>query len=648
MQTRFEGPSSDRLYARLDALAGGTGGGGVTNGGANSAKLDSFHGDLVPVAFNTNTSTDAVNRDYAVPTYEALESSGGFSSSSVGYAGSASDGQQLLDTTHTLTQYDSAPSGHVAMTAGLRLGRDRSVDLALGFATTETQALRVAGTPPISRSSTRGRVTSASGSAMTRIFADLHHGSARRGAPVLPLGQRRQGERGQDLPRRDRGRVGIPWGQAIAANTIVNGKPHYFGSYREVFARDLYEAFTGLLVAGDLRTARAATRFLFEDQQQANGSMPRNSLENGKVAPDTGGIQLDETSYPILMDWQSGLAGDRRLYRDHVIPAADFVVAHGPTDDGVERWETGRLLAVDNRRRDRRPDGRRADRGRQPRLAPRRGLPGHGRRLRAQHQRLDGDHYRSVQRQSLLPAPEQDRRSERRDHLQPRQRRPARRRPAQRDRRRLPRIGAARCAAGERPGHPELGGRRRPGDRAQHQQRRRLLPYGTNPTESADGYVVGTGGAVGELGHCPVSSGLPCTCGRDGCLETVAAGWAIRAEASALLGRPVPDQASLAELEALQDPRIDDMLKRASAELGAATAWLVNLLDPSIVVFATTPFTAGAESFFEAFGASAREHAVSTGFTIVRGGSDARLRGTIQRALELLPEQLRPRRVVCA
>ena len=160
--------------------------------------------------------------------------------------------------------------------------------------------------------------------------------------------------------------------------------------------------------------------------------------------------------------------------------------------------------------------------------------------------------------------------------------------------------------------------------------------------------VVGTGGAVGELGHCPVSSELPCTCGRHGCLETVAAGWAIRAEASALLGRPMPEQASLAELEALQEPRIDDMLKRASAELGAATAWLVNLLDPSIVVFATTPFTAAADSFFEAFGASAREHAVSTDFTIVRGSPDARLRGTIQRALELLPEQLRPRRVVCA
>ena len=105
-----------------------------------------------------------------------------------------------------------------------------------------------------------------------------------------------------------------------------------------MFARDLYEAFAGLLVAGDIRSARDATRFLLLRQQQPDGSMPRNSLLNGKVAPDTGGLQLDETSYPILMAWQSGLAGDGGLYRNHIIPAADFLVAHGPSD-GVERWE---------------------------------------------------------------------------------------------------------------------------------------------------------------------------------------------------------------------------------------------------------------------------------------------------------------------
>ena len=49
-----------------------------------------------------------------------------------------------------------------------------------------------------------------------------------------------------------------------------------------MFARDLYEAFTGLLTDGDLATARAAVRFLVDRQQLPNGAMPRNSLLNAR------------------------------------------------------------------------------------------------------------------------------------------------------------------------------------------------------------------------------------------------------------------------------------------------------------------------------------------------------------------------------
>ena len=66
--------------------------------------------------------------------------------------------------------------------------------------------------------------------------------------------------------------------------------------------------------------------------------MPRNSLLNGKAAPDTGGTQLDEAAYPILMAYLAGLGGDAALWQDHIRPAADFLVANGPSD-GVERWE---------------------------------------------------------------------------------------------------------------------------------------------------------------------------------------------------------------------------------------------------------------------------------------------------------------------
>ena len=130
-----------------------------------------------------------------------------------------------------------------------------------------------------------------------------------------------------------------PWGQAVpAGQTASDGLAPYFGSYREVFPRDAYETFTGFLVDGDLATARHMVRYWFDDLQLPNGSFPRNGLLNGEAAPDTGGLQLDETADPILAAWQAGLAGDASLYADHIKPAADFLVANGPAD-GVERWE---------------------------------------------------------------------------------------------------------------------------------------------------------------------------------------------------------------------------------------------------------------------------------------------------------------------
>jgi glucoamylase len=350
MHVRFQGPRGDQLYVRLDPLAGGTGGGGSQNAGGNSASLVSSGHQTVPVDANTNTTTNAVNRSYAVPTYMALESSTGFSSESVGYAGTASDGLTMLDSTHTLTPYGSASDGHVTLTAQLPAQADgpQGANLALGFGTTQAQALSVTGA---SVNQTFPRVLGDYQQQWLRYDAGLKRPASSLGKerPASSLGKAAIHEYYESVnvvrasvdktfPGAIVAGLGSPWGQSVPAGNLTDGEPTYFGSYREVFSRDLYEAFTTLLLAGDVKTAQAATRFLFDRQQQADGSMPRNSLLNGEAAPDTGGLQLDETSYPILMDWQSGLAHDAALYTQHVIPAADFLVANGPSD-GVERWE---------------------------------------------------------------------------------------------------------------------------------------------------------------------------------------------------------------------------------------------------------------------------------------------------------------------
>ena len=84
-------------------------------------------------------------------------------------------------------------------------------------------------------------------------------------------------------------------------------------TYREIFARDSYETFTGLLADGDVTSARAMVRFLFDRTQQADGSFPRNSLIDGAVAPDTFGLfEIDELRLIVV---RSRLAVGRGAHR---------------------------------------------------------------------------------------------------------------------------------------------------------------------------------------------------------------------------------------------------------------------------------------------------------------------------------------------
>jgi glucoamylase len=322
------------VYARLDAHVNGNGGGGTANGGADDGTVDASG---VPVVGDANTVSQATNRDYAVPTYMALDASS-LRAASVGYAGSASDGLTQLDSTHALSPaYTAAPNGHVVATADVTPHGRSDITLALGFGRSQNAAVATAA------SSLRGSFRSVEKSYVRgwqQYDAGLrqpHTSPALERAYWLSANVLKASE-DKTFPGAIVASLASPWGQAVSAGDLPGGKPVYFGSYREVFARDLYEAVSGLIADGDLSTARAATRFLFARQQQAGGQMPRNSLLNGKIAPDTGGDQLDETAYPILMAYLTGLGDDPALYRQHIVAAADFLVAHGPSF-GVERWE---------------------------------------------------------------------------------------------------------------------------------------------------------------------------------------------------------------------------------------------------------------------------------------------------------------------
>ncbi len=332
-----------RLYVRFDTTVNGNGGGGPDNAGADSGVVDTTTDHPVPVASDVNTATIAANRDYAQPVFAALRPSRPFTQVSSGFVGSESDGLVQLDRDRALNVvHDSATGGNLVQTAQVDLARGPEVTLALGFGATQTEAVGAAGASLASRLDrlldryTAGWAVYDSGlRSPGRAFDGLPPATrqALTRAYYLSANVLKASE-DKTFPGAIVASLASPWGQAVAAGNTTGT---YFGSYREVFARDLYETFTGLLLDGDLASARDTVRFLFERQQLPDGSMPRNSLVNGKPAPDTFGTQLDEVTYPILMALQAGIT-DKAFYQAHVKRAADFAASHGPSF-GAERWE---------------------------------------------------------------------------------------------------------------------------------------------------------------------------------------------------------------------------------------------------------------------------------------------------------------------
>jgi glucoamylase len=124
------------------------------------------------------------------------------------------------------------------------------------------------------------------------------------------------------------------WGQGLD-NPSPPDPYNTSGAYHLVWSRDLYQIATALLAAGDRAGANRALTFLFERQQKPNGSFPQNSTVDG--TEHWTNVQLDEVADPIVLAWQLGRA-DGTTYRDHIKPAADYILANGPQTP-QERWE---------------------------------------------------------------------------------------------------------------------------------------------------------------------------------------------------------------------------------------------------------------------------------------------------------------------
>jgi N-acetylglucosamine repressor len=94
----------------------------------------------------------------------------------------------------------------------------------------------------------------------------------------------------------------------------------------------------------------------------------------------------------------------------------------------------------------------------------------------------------------------------------------------------------------------------------------------------------GDGFGAGEIGHVTVRpNGLPCRCGRRGCLETVASSRAILDRLAATHGAPATLEGALAAARA-GDPVVLRVVRDSGEAVGLGVAWLVATLNVERVV----------------------------------------------------------------
>jgi predicted NBD/HSP70 family sugar kinase len=95
----------------------------------------------------------------------------------------------------------------------------------------------------------------------------------------------------------------------------------------------------------------------------------------------------------------------------------------------------------------------------------------------------------------------------------------------------------------------------------------------------------GAVGAAGEFGHnkSPAAAGLPCRCGDTGCLEAVAAGWALVRDLQRQ-GRAVGHIRDVVDLANRGDPEARRLIRESGRHVGEAVAAAVNLLNPGVLI----------------------------------------------------------------
>ena len=287
-------------------------------GAGNTAWMDDFKGLSV---LNAQRGEIALSLACSVPWLKR----------SAGFVGTSDGWQDVSQHKQMLWEYARAEDGNVALTGEVDLAAcNGEFTLALGFGLTASE------------SALRARASLEDGFEAARD-AYLHEWQAwqskltppadsptpdlyRTSAAVLRTHESKR------FPGGLIASLSIPWG--------FNKGDEDMGGYHLVWSRDLVETAGGLLAIGANEDVRRVLAYL-QSTQEADGHWPQNMWMDG--SPYWGGIQMDETAFPILLvdlARRKGALNSEQVahFWPMVRKAAGFLLTNGPVTP-QDRWE---------------------------------------------------------------------------------------------------------------------------------------------------------------------------------------------------------------------------------------------------------------------------------------------------------------------
>ncbi len=254
----------------------------------------------------------------------ALASDVPWRSRSVGYVGVSDGWQDVRRNGRPTWSYTNAGPGNVAISGEIETLGSESFTLVLAFGATEAEAGH------------RAR-----SSLLAGIDSSIEHfrsgwrqwqGACQDTNDPLVVTSRTvlRAHESISFPGATIASLSIPWGFAKGDDDL--------GGYHLVWPRDMVETVGGLLAAGAHSDALRGLDWL-RATQEVDGHWPQNMWLDG--SPYWGGVQMDETAFPILavgLARQAGCRIDLDDYWPMIEAAAGYIVANGPVT-GQDRWE---------------------------------------------------------------------------------------------------------------------------------------------------------------------------------------------------------------------------------------------------------------------------------------------------------------------